>query len=361
MPHHRRQVGSLLVALALSAAVCSHARADQIRIGDENFVRARITGLKDGQLQFRTFSREARSVWLSDIDMLIVDTVGGFADFNDAERFLAAGEPGKSLVRYQRALRGRDDFWGEVMSARLCIAADRAGRISDAVLNFIRVVRGSSSGIPAAARLIPVNVDASKAAEVRRALDHLDAALDRVRSADQAALFRLARFEILRTTDNSAALAEAYVVGRLEVPQDARTDRVYRIKYAALDRALRERVTKDDLEGMDRAIAECPEAILPDFLLLKGQALLRSATEEKQIVRAAWALMRVAIHMPDDPRAAAALYHAALAMERLGRPGKAADLLAECLGHDRILKEDRDRCEAAQRRIKAGGPPLPRI
>ena len=83
----------------------------------------------------------------------------------------------------------------------------------------------------------------------------------------------------------------------------------------------------------------------------RGGATLETTREE--IIRAAWPFMRVAIHFPEDPRAAQGLYGAAQAVERTGRKDKAAQLLEECLGHRSLTAETRSLAEAALNRLKA--------
>ena len=89
---------------------------------------------------------------------------------------------------------------------------------------------------------------------------------------------------------------------------------------------------------------------------MKGETLLRTATSRAEIIRAAWAFMRVAIHMPSDPRAAEGLLGAAAAVERIGRKDKAIALLEECLQRKTGLTDQtRREAEAAIIRLRSGG------
>ena len=97
--------------------------------------------------------------------------------------------------------------------------------------------------------------------------------------------------------------------------------------------------------------------MLPDFLLLKGETLLRTASTRDDLIRAAWPFLRAAIHFRDSPQAPEGLYGAALVLERVGRTDKAVDLLAECLAHKRISEQVRTMAEAARVRMRSATPP----
>ena len=121
--------------LTLALAVCAFGAgalqsvADQIVVGGENYLGAKIVGLWDGHLQFRTVAGELREPWISDVDRIVVDRGGSFVDFNEAERYLADGDAGRAIERYRRALRLSRDFWTELVEVRLLVACLRAGRL----------------------------------------------------------------------------------------------------------------------------------------------------------------------------------------------------------------------------------------
>ena len=344
---HSRIALAVLAVIPLAPAI-----ADQIVIGEVNYPRVRVVALDKGVVQFRLADGAERIAWLSDIDMLVVDSIAGFANFNEAERYLKDGSPGKAIVRYERALRAGKGFWTDLIASRLVVACDRAGHIDRATLNFIRVARGPHTGVSAAARVIPSHCPEKRDASVVRAIEHLDTAIVQSGNDVRSLLFRLLRYEILRSCADQRTSAERIAVAGLAIPEELRCRRVYAIRLEAITRLLHAGASSIDLASMDRDIADCPESVLPGFLLLKGKALLETASTRDDVIRASWPLMRVVIHMPHSAEAAEALYYAAGALERLGRPDKAARLLEECLEHQGLDPETRRLALEAMARLQ---------
>jgi tetratricopeptide (TPR) repeat protein len=311
--------------------------------------------MKEGQLQFRSAGGKLRSAWVGDIGLIVVDRGGIFADFNQAERFLASGEPTRAISRYRRSLRMAEGSWPDLIAARLVLACDAAAKLNHAVSNLIQVIRGRYAGPSAAARLIPKSIPRDRNANVSRAVELLDAALSRGPPEPQRVLLALVRYEILRRSGDDRATPAAQQVAFLTVPPAARSEQVYAIQLDALSRVLQDDATPEALAGLDNAIRDCPEPVLASFLLLKGQTLMRTASTRDDVMRASWPFLRVAIHFQDDARAADGLYGAALAIERLGRKDKAIKLLTECLGHKRLTDETRRRAETTLKRLQAAG------
>ena len=139
----------------------------------------------------------------------------------------------------------------------------------------------------------------------------------------------------------------------MSIPPSARSQRVYAIQLRAFQEVLADDVEPAELSSLDIAIGDCPDEILPSFLLLKGRTLLRTAATRDQVIRASWPFLRVAIHFRNDSRAAEGLYDAALALERLGRPDKAGELLQECLEHKWLTPRTRSLAETARARLLA--------
>ncbi|MCH6555417.1 MAG: hypothetical protein IH797_02250, partial [Chloroflexi bacterium] len=57
------------------------------------------------------------------------DRGGIFDDFNEAERLVADNQPARAIVRYRRTLRLGQDFWSDLIAARLVLACDAANQI----------------------------------------------------------------------------------------------------------------------------------------------------------------------------------------------------------------------------------------
>ncbi len=360
-PTGARRVGlrrGCVLSFLLPATILflSSARADQLVVKGENHTIAKVLSLEKGQLQVRLADGRTQGFWIDQIELLLVDRGGVFEDFNQAERFLSAGEAEKAAVRFERALRLCGDFWPEVCAARLAAAYDRTGQLDKATMNFIRVARGRFAGPSAAARLMPQNIPAKRDAKFTRSLDQLDSALDHEPGVSLRVLFQTLRYEILvRTGDERASRARGQVaLGR--IPDSVGSEQVYAVVHGALREALREEINPDLLAALNRAIQDCPDATLPSFLLLKGDTLLRTAASRDDLIRASWPFLHVAAYRPSDPRAADGLVGGAVALERMGRREHAISLLEECLTQKNAREETRRSAEEALARLRGVKP-----
>jgi len=333
------------------------ARADQIVADGVNYADARIIGLEQGRLQFRDATGLVHATWLSNVGLMVVDRGGVFSDFNQAERFMASHEAERAVVRYRRTMALAEDFWPELITARLAVAYNRTAQLDQAVLSFIQVLRGKRTGPSLAARLLPDSIPAQREAAAVRAIESIDGALSRPTDDTSRALLQLLRYEILRRTGDKRATPLASEVASLTIPEPARSEQAYRIQWNAMRQMTEgESGSVADAEllaDLDDAIRDGPDAVLPSFLLVKGNVLFRSASTREENIEAAWPFLRVAIHFPDDARAAEGLYGAALAVERLGRSDQAMELLKECMAHKHATDETRFSADAALKRLRA--------
>ncbi len=345
-----------IAVLLFVSVAASCLRADQVVVGDESYIGAKIVGLIDGRLRFLGADGSAHTVKLNDVTMMVVDRGGVFADFNEAERFRGRGEMQRAAVRYRRMQRLAEGFWSDVIVIRLLQTLDAAGQIDKAVEEYIRVLNGRRSGPAAAAYLFPRNVPQRASARVGRAIDQIDGALSRKPEAGQRVLLEALRFDIMRRSGDKRVASGAARVASLSIPVAARSQTVYAILLDAQRRDVERAYRPELLASMDRAVRDCPRSLLPDFLLLKGGALLKAASTEDELIRASWPFLRAAIHFPDDPRAAQGLYGAALAVEGLGRADRARNLLAECLAHAKLTDEVRESALVAQERMASSKP-----
>jgi len=345
---HLRLIPWMFVGFASAGA----GQADQVVSGEHNYPGAKITGFAQGKVAFRTADGQLRSLWISDVDMIIVERGGIFDDFNQGERFAAAGEPDRAIIRYRRTLRLSETFWSDLIASRLLVACDRADRLDQATLNFIRVVRGEWSGPETAVRLIPKKIPATPTPEAMRAIEHLEAAIAARPPEEQRLPLELARFEILSRVGDDRTLEAARAVASMRIPEPQRCERVYAIQLSSLIKLGEDQFGAEEYEILDRAIEDCPQALLPSFLLFRGRMLLSKAESRDDIIRATWPFMRVVAHMPDDPRAADGLYETAVALEHIGREDKAIDLLTECLAHEKVSEETRQKAENELARLR---------
>lgn len=354
----------LVLLLGVGAGVV---RADQVVTGDANHPRVRVTGYERGRLVYRLPGGGVESTPVRDVQLIIIDTMAGFADFNDAEALVRQGTLREGIGRYDRARRHSEGFWSDLVTSRLLIACDRAGAIDKAVLNFIRVLEGRWSGPAAAAMLMPRftvrDGDGPDGRVVARAVEMLDAASARTHDPSAAALLTLVRYALYRDTGDARAGAMTRAVAALVIPKAAGSDRAYAIQAAAIAAVLSSATdggpapaVEDAMASLDRAIEACPDNVVADVLLLKGRTLLARARTREDVIRSSWPFMRVVIHMPSDPRVPRALVGAAEALERIDRRDKALDLLRACLAHPLLSDDTRALAEAAIGRLTADAP-----
>ncbi len=292
--------------------------------------------MTNGQVEFRSAAGQPHSVAIDSIKQFVLADTRRFADFNEAERLIAGGNPAAAILRYNRARRGLEGFWKDVASSRLIAACDRAGRFEEAVRHFISTVRSQAIGLAVASRLMPIGIPTKRNSQAIRAIEQLDAAIKIRPGPEPTALMVLLRFDIIRQTGDRRLEQAAKRVAALSLPPDLRNERFYKLIYLALTQPVIANNTDRLIGYVDRAILECPASVLPDFLLLKGKTLMGIAKSPDDIIRASWPFMRVAIHMPNDARAAEGLFETARVMEKLNRPTKALELYRECADHPQV-------------------------
>ncbi len=347
-PTWTRSVLLSVMLLSMPGAV----RADQLTVGGQSYAPVRVLQMREGFVTFRPLGGNDRTVWVGDIEFIAVDSVRQLADLNEAERYLADGDVERALVRYGRAQRLAEGFWGDLVQVRLLRAYDRAGPADQAALCFIKVMRGEFAGVSVAAGLFPRNLPVGKDATGAKALEHLRSA-GAGANESQRLLLELLRYQILRAGGDDKAAALAREVAERRVPEPIRRAKVYEVQLTAVEQMLAGDFTPGQLAALDQVIADCPEEVLPSALLLKGETRLRRASTREELIRASWPFLRVAIHMPGDPRAADGLYGAARVLERMGRPRQAVQLLQECLAHPQVSATTRARAEADLVRLQA--------
>ena len=348
-----------VVLCILFATVATVSRGDQIIVGSVSHSPVKIMRFTGGRLEYQTESGETKTVWLNDVKRLTVDRSGAFMDFNDAERDLAAGDADKAIVRYRRTLRLSESFWPELIAARLVQACALADRIDQAALHFVQVARGEHAGPPLAVRLIPRRLPTQRSAKSIRAVEHIEGALKQAAAPEERIALTLFRFALLHSTGDRRSMETARTVATLEISERLRCHRAFTVQLTALEQSMIDVVSKESLAALDQAIRDCPKTMLPSFLLLRGESLMRVATTREDYIRAAWPFMRVVAHMPDHPLVPRALLRVAQAVEHIGRSDKAVELLEEGLAHTGLdpatrvlLRQSLDRL-----RLKNNGAP----
>jgi len=336
---------ALLIAMVL-VGVSPKVDADQLAVSNVNYNGARIMSVEGGQIVFRSSDGAVHREWLSDVDLILIEHGGTFDDFNQAERMVASGEPDKAAVRYERAIRLSDDAWVDLTAARLLRAYDRSGQFDKTAAMFVRVAQGKRTGPALAARMFPQNLPTKRDAKFARGMENLDDAIAGDPGESLRIVIEALRFEWLQRVGDSRANRIARGFPAMPIPESVRTEALYKIVREALGVWMEKEASPTALDALDANIRDCPVANLPDFLLLKGDVLARSAHTKEELVRASWPYLRVAINVSDDPRAADGLLAAAALMQRLEKPNLAMSLTDECLAHPRILESTKARATA---------------
>lgn len=347
----RRLLWAIGALCAITMLSSGDARADQIVVGDANHTDVQITGVDGGEVTYRTSDGVVHAVSLNDVRLIFIDQIRTLGDFNEAERFLLDGKVEEAIVRYQRARRLAESFWKGLVAARLINAYDRAERIDDAVDQWIVVLGDAALGSLTAARLLPNRLPSRRTAAAGRSVEALAAALADLPDSDRRTLLELLRFDIMNQSGDSRAASVAPGVAVLAIAKPLRCERLYRIQLAAFESLLGE--ASVDPASLDRAILACPRSLVPSFLLLKGDRLLKAAETRDDLIRASWPYMHIVAMVPTDERAADGLFRTAGIVERIGRSDTAAKLLRKCLEHPRVSDRTRHRAKAALKRVEA--------
>lgn len=347
----------LSVAVILWAgAWCAAAGADQIETKSESHPRGKVVSFRDGDLTFRTPDRVLHTYPVQDVDRILIDSVVGLKNFNEAEDYLARSQPVPAAVRYERALRGADDAWVPLVRVRLYQARDRAGQFDKAIVQFIHLVEEMPL---VAARMMPTSIPGEADAETSRTLGRIDAAIARHGDDYSATVLRLLRFAVLERVDPKEAAGMAREIAFLSASvstSDRPADPSLALQVNALEMLLEQRRRADVVEAADRLIQSASDALLPALLMLKGRAMYMEATESgkaKDFMRAGLVFMRVAVHYPKDALAGDALLWAARVHEQIERPSQAVQLLRECLDRTDVSDSTRAAARTMLKRLTA--------
>ena len=335
--HRSSRLALLARLLPVACVLClsipmSTARGDDIYANGQTFTRARILGLHSGELEIRLEDGQTIAVPLVDVEFLQVDRGASFADFNQAERMRAEGRADQSLARYRRAMRITEGFWSEIVPVRFCQAADLTGDLEIATNLLIQVTHGRSTGPGTAIRILPDNIPDRRNGRVAASLDVLNVALTRDVDHAQATVLTVMRHKILMRLESKMTLNDLRRVTNLSVPESVRTQYVFETVRRSFDSLMAQMpLTPKDYDDLDRAIDACPDAFLPEFLLIKGAAMRQAAQSGEDWIRTSWPFLRVPIHFPDSPLVADGYLGAADALGRAGRMEDARLLLSKCL------------------------------
>ncbi len=317
-------------------------------VGERDYAGVTIVAFEKGKVAFRMAGGSLERADLSDVKLIVVDSVVDSIDLNQAERWLSEGKTVDAAERYERALKTARDFWIDLIIGRLQQIYNRTGPIDKLAENFTRLVERHGA---TALALLPSELPVAKPGESQRAIKVLETAQERLLAASERAPLILLKYLIGTRAGDAGLDALAAEVASLPLPADAASEGAYWIKLDAFDQLLKTEQRPQVLLDIDDAIELAPLSVLPDVLLLKARALYEDAHGRDDFVRAGWAYMRVAIHFRDDGRSAEGLLGAARVYERLELPEKAAELLRECLGHRHATEPTKERARSALERL----------
>ena len=340
------------------------AEADQVVERGNNYPGATVRGLRDGRLVYRRATGKEHSPWLTSVERLDFDRGGPFMDLSEAEGFRVNGEVERALSGYRRARRLASDFWIELIDVRVAMTLQESGRIGDFAKAFILVVGGRETGPAVAARLFPENLPGSLTKELNQAVLDLTSAASAERQPPRAFMYRLMAYYLLSHVKDERAAAMASTVCSFVPAASVRTEAVYGAIADALRRWLLQEDSAAGRHALNQAIADCPDALLPSLLMLKGDVLVSAArassgggslTPEvrKSMQEAALSYMRIPIHMPGSKLCGRALFQAAEIMEQLDRKTKAVALLEEAESSNRLEPSLRSAIKTSLDRLRA--------
>jgi len=335
----------VLPAAALACAVgLGHAaaRGDEIHVNGKTLQRVQVIGYAHGDVEIRTATGEQDKFPLSDVEFIVLGSVTGVADFNQAEELMVKREAGQAVERYERAVRAARGFWASMARVRLVMAADAAGDLEKAVRVWLDVVAEDPH---TAAELVPQAPPSPRSQANERTQKRLEKALAEQSPGAAQAVTTLVYYDVLKRTGDPAAAVAGEQVADSPLPLEVMTARTVAVKLSALRAEIDAQRTAAALKSLDTMIAVAPMEFLPDILILKAQALLATAQREQEFLQAALPAMRVVIHFPNNPLVGEGLLLAGEAHARAGRQADAERLLQECLRRgnapERVLEQAR--------------------
>lgn len=343
----RDAIAGLLTGAACTAGAASAAQADEISVDGKTLQRVQVVGYEHGEVQIHTATGEQDRFPLRDVEYIVLDSVSGVADFNSAEELMVKREPAQAVERYERAVRAARGFWASMARVRLVMAADAAGDLERAVRAWLDVVAEDPA---TAAELLPQATPSPRDQANERTRKRLEKAMAEQSAGDAQTVTVLLYYDVLRRTEDPAARVAVQQVAESPLPVGLMTARTVGIKLAALRTQIDGEQAARAVAGLDGLIADAPEEFLPEILILKAQALLQTAQDERAYLRAALPAMRVVVHFPDHPLVGEGLLLAGEAHAAAGRKADAERLLRACLRHgdgsERVLEEARGKLAA---------------
>ncbi len=324
----RKAAPHLFAFFIISLAVGTHACADEILIGDEAVHHAKVTGFSKGMLSYEDSRQKETQVDLLHVNLIVIDSILGMADFNEAEEYSAKEQFVQAVNRYERALRSSSGFWSDLARARLLAAADMAKQSEKVGRLFLEIVKTDPV---TAARLFPRTIPRHVNNTTQRISENVEQLLERSEDERILALATIFRLETVSNVNPDEYFKLAKQVAALNIPQDILCERIANALLETLANLLSSGDHEATVSCVNRLIENMPDKLLPKAIMLKARGLLAGARSENDYMDATLAAMRVAIHYENDPLAGDALMLAAEAQTAAGKSETAARILRECL------------------------------
>lgn len=334
--------GCRALAIILMFVVAA-ANADEINIDGKTLHRVQVVNYKDGELEIRTSSGEFDKLPLRDVEFMVLDSVSGVADFNEAEELVVQQEYTRAADRYERAVRAARGFWASMARVRLLMATDRADNLEKSVRAWLDVI---DEDVATAAALLPTSHPADRDVANQRTIKRLEKAAESQDNNEAAKLIELLRYDVMRRASDPEAADAAIKIAAMTLPAEILTERTMAVKLTALREGISAGKTSATLTALDQMIIDAPKDYLPQVLLIKAQALLSAAKTDREFLAAALPAMRVVVHFPKSPLAGEGLLLAAEAHAASGRTSDAERLLRECLKRDTVPERIREQARA---------------
>jgi len=336
------QVAACLTLL-IAAAFPAPSRADELQVNGSSLHRVQVVGYARGEVEIVTATGERDLIPLHEIELMVLDSVTGVADFNQAEELMVKRQAAQAVERYERAVRAARGFWASMARVRLLAAADLAGNLEKTVRAWLDVLAEDPE---TAAVMLPQTKAQERTPANQRTLKRLENALDELTEEDARTLVALLHFDILRSISDRESNASATRVARQTLPAKLMTARTITVKLEALRTELSAGRYDDVLASVDAMIPDAPEAHLPELLLVKSRAQLMAARNDRERLRAALPALRVVIHFPNCSLAGEGLLLAADAHTGGGRSADAERLLRECLRRSGVPEQVKEQARA---------------
>lgn len=325
-----------LMAIFLATVMLASTAAwgDEVKVKGIAYSNAKVTGVKDGEVQFQLSNNpNGLSKSLSLVDRI---QITGQESFNQAEESLAKGKAADAVNSYDLAFeRATDDWLKNLIALRRLRAMNEAGIIDRAVKEWCSLM-DQTDGSQLALSLRPTKLTDKGSQENGRAISTLEGKLADEKRPQYAAAVRallLALYQKEGNVDKARALSsveEKASAASSEKTPKAQED-APQVSRAQASRQLQAAVGQLQANQPEKALADVEENLksfspgdLPQALLLaaKAQMMLKDRAQgEKRtqlLLAAGLNCMRVATFYPTTPEAGEAMLLAGTVNVELG-------------------------------------------